>query len=101
MSTKYVPRNKWFKYNGKPGYSCFKPISLKITQASVNRNGKIEKITIKQPIAPYWQILSQNIKSSTYYTTKNSLSYANRSLNSFGNWAGAPNGYGSPPKNIF
>lgn len=101
MSEKYATRSSWFNCSGKPGYTCPKLVFFKTTQISVNRNGVTETITIKQPTTPYWAIQSQNIKSSTYYTAGQSLTYANRPLNVFGYWAGAPAGSGSPPRNTF
>lgn len=101
MSGKYANRSQWFNCSGKPGYGCPKPIFFKTTQISVNRNGIIERITIKQPTVPYWQNQSQNIRLSTYYNVGKALTYANKTLGPFGYWAGASTGYGSPPKNTF
>ena len=101
MSRKYATRSSWFNCSGKPGYSCPKPVFFKTTEISVNRNGIIEKIIIKQPTTPYWATQSQNIRSSTYFTAGQSLVYADRPLNVFGSWAGAPTGSGAPPRNTF
>lgn len=91
--------NRWFDCSFK--YGCPKQIFFKTTEISVNRNGKIERIIIKQPTTPYWKYQSQNIKTSTYFTGGQSLVYANKTLNPFGYWAGAPMGSGMPPKNTF
>jgi len=101
MSRKYSSRSSWFNCSGLPGYSCPKTTYFKTTEISVNRNGVIEKIIIKQPTSPYWATQSQNIKSSTYFTAGQRLVYANKTLNAFGYWAGAPTGSGSPPRNTF
>lgn len=101
MSGKYASRSSWFNCSGRLGYSCPKAVFFKTTQISVNRNGIVETITIKQPTTPYWKTESQNIKSSTYFTAGQTLVYANKTLNVFGSWAGAPNGSGAPPRNTF
>lgn len=101
MSGKYATRSSWFNCSGKPGYRCPKPIFFKTTEISVNINGVIEKKIIKQPTTPYWFNQSQLIRTSTYFTAGQSLVYANRPVNEFGYWDGAPTGSGSPPRNTF
>lgn len=101
MSGKSTSRSSWFNCSGKPGYTCPRPVFFKTNEISVNRNGVTENIIIKQPTTPYWAVQSQNIRSSTYFTAGQSLVYANKSLDPFGYWAGAPTGYGAPPKNTF
>lgn len=101
MSGKYTIRSDWFNYSGKPGYSCPKLGFFKTTEISVNKDGVIQKITIKQPTAPYWSTQSQTIRLSTYNSAGQSLVYANRPVNIFGYWEGAPSGSGSPPRNTF
>lgn len=91
--------NPWFNCSLK--YGCPKPVFFKTTTISVNRNGKIENIVIKQPTTPYWKRQSQIIRTSTFFTGGQSLVYGNRTLNSFGYWAGAPMGSGMPPTNTF
>ena len=95
----YRTKSRWFDCSTK--FGCPKQIFFKTTVISVNRNGVIENIVIKQPTTPYWRSQSQNIRNSTYFTGGQSLAYVNRQLNSFGYWAGAPTGSGSPPKNTF
>lgn len=91
--------NRWFDCSLK--FGCPKPVIFKTTEISVIRNGKVEKIIIKQPTTPYWKTQSQIIKTSTYFTGGQRLVYADRTLNAFGYWAGAPMGSGMPPRNTF
>jgi len=96
---RYSTVSPWFNCSDK--FGCPTPILFKTTIISVNRNGKLERIVIKQPTTPYWQCQSENIRNSTYFTAGQTFAYGNNTLNEFGSWSGAPRGYGMPPKNTF
>jgi hypothetical protein len=95
----YRPTSNWFDCSMK--FGCPRPVLFKTTEISVERNGNIEKMVIKQPTVPYWQYRSQTIKNSTYYTAGQQFVYSNNTLDPFGYWAGAPMGSGTPPRNTF
>ena len=100
IGRKYTPNlNAWYKCVG----TCPDPNTYAYFKTFIVRNPdgtEVEEIR-KVPVTPNWQRYSDLIRTSTFYTAGQSLKYANRSLNEYGSWAGAPTGYGQPPRNQF
>jgi hypothetical protein len=94
----YRTKSSWFDCSVKHG--CPRPVLFKTTQISVNRNGNIETLTIKQPTIPFWKYQSQVIQTSRF-TSRGRLVYGNLPLNEYGYWSGGPSGSGMPPRNTF
>ena len=64
-------------------------------------DGTFEEVIRKVPVTPSWKRYSILINASKNYTAGQSLKYFYRPLNEYGYWAGAPSGYGQPPRNQF
>jgi hypothetical protein len=97
---RYNPNlNAWYRCNGQcPNintYAYFRTFNVR------NQYGEIEEVIRKVPIIPSWKRYSILINASKYYTGGQSLKYSDRPLNEYGYWAGAPSGYGQPPRNQF
>ena len=91
--------NAWYRCNGKcpsvNNYTYFKTFTIR------NENGTFEEVIRKVPVTPSWKRYSILINASKNYTAGQSLKYFYRPLNEYGYWAGAPSGYGQPPRNQF
>lgn len=89
----------WYKCEGTcpdPNtYAYFKTFTI------INEFGESVEEIRKVPVTPNWQRYSDLIRTSTFYTAGQSLKYSDRPTNEYGSWAGAPGGYGQPPRNQF
>lgn len=100
IGRKYTPKlNAWYKCVGIcpdiNTYAYFKTFIVRKPDGT-----EVEEIR-KVPITPSWKRYSILINASKNSTGGQSLRYADRPLNEYGYWEGAPSGYGQSPRNQF
>jgi hypothetical protein len=85
-----------------PNARCPRKVySLNTKNVISNVDGIDEIAKIKTPVVPIWMRYSALINSSTYRNGGQKLIYKTIELNEYGSYAGAPAGYGQPPRNTF
>lgn len=81
-------------------YKPLKPIYINNDPLDISSN-PCKIVYIKSPDVPMW-ITSRNIIHTSYITPGyKCIVHANKTLNAYGSWEGAPFGYGAPPRNSF
>lgn len=91
------------EYKSEPALRKYDCSCHKFNHSGINKNGN--RFSGNAGNRPGFLItnsflMSTQIRTANYQRgTK--ISFANKSLNSFGRWAGAPGGSGRPPRNFF
>lgn len=84
--------------NSCPSSSDYKSLTTILVR---NNQGGLDTQTIKMPTTPRYETFSINIRNASHFSIKGQYTLANKTLNQYNSWSGAPGGYGAPPKNTF
>ena len=94
------PRAVWYRCGSKcPSYLKFDKSNL--VPFGYVQNGVVKTAFRPRYRLPYPNIYSIGVKTSFGYTGAQRKIFINQPLNQFGYYAGAPQGYGQPPRNQF
>lgn len=91
MGVSVFPKSGYIKQR----YVCNLGVCPSQTPPSLLGNGYVN------PVRTFWQTYAQKVQLGNRYAAGRRLTWVNQDINAYQSAAGAPKGYGAPPRNTF